>query len=339
MSGKSFGGCVRYVTGKQEAVILEASGVRAGSASRMISDFNMQRKLNPELGKAVGHIALSWHLRDREKLNPSLMKQHAKEYMEKMKITDTQYLIVLHQDREHPHLHIVYNRVSHSGKTISDQFQRQRNVKVCKELTTQYGYYLAKDKQEVNRKQLRGADQVKYELHDTIIKVIRQCRNWKDLEEKLRLEGIATSYKYKSGSTEVQGVSFGKGDYSFKGSEIDRSLSYGRIEKTLQQNRELNQVHHPSFHQQSQYNYDNQQRESSYQQNAWSFSNPNTNDNQNPSQLLPKEQTEAEESTAIDIITGTGKALLDTMSLQTGAFTEDEDELRRKKKKKRGLYR
>jgi len=39
--------------------------------------------------------------------------------------------------------------------------------------------------------------------------------------------------KYKSGSQEVQGVSFSKGQYKFKGSEIDRSLSYARLVQTI----------------------------------------------------------------------------------------------------------
>lgn len=54
--GKSFRGCLRYVVQKQDAEILLAEGVRAGDASQMTRDFNMQRKLKPSLGNAVGHF-------------------------------------------------------------------------------------------------------------------------------------------------------------------------------------------------------------------------------------------------------------------------------------------
>jgi hypothetical protein len=80
--------------------------------------------MNPELGQAVGHIVLSWSAQDKEKLSPEGMTQHAKEYLQKMKIADTQLLVVQHHDREHPHIHIVYNRVNNEAKTISDQYQR-----------------------------------------------------------------------------------------------------------------------------------------------------------------------------------------------------------------------
>jgi hypothetical protein len=42
----------------------------------------------------------------------------------------------------------------------------------------------------------------------------------------------------KGGTTDVQGVSFGKGELHLKGSQIDRSLSYGNITRRLGLNRQ-----------------------------------------------------------------------------------------------------
>lgn len=55
----------------------------------------------------------------------------------------------------------------------------------------------------------------------------------KELENKLQLRGIETQYKYKGQTLEIQGVSFKLGEYSFKGSQVDRQLSLGNLEKTL----------------------------------------------------------------------------------------------------------
>jgi len=161
ITGKSFGGCVRYVVQKQDAVILDAAGVRMQQVSQIINDFNLQRKYNPNLGQAVGHIALNWSVNDQVKLNDEVMVNIAVEYLQKMKIQDTQYLIVKHQDKNHPHVHVIYNRVDNKGKTISDNFQKQRNVKVCKGLTLRYGLYLSQGKAQVNRQQLKGQDKIK----------------------------------------------------------------------------------------------------------------------------------------------------------------------------------
>jgi hypothetical protein len=235
ITGRSFGGCIRYVVQKNDAVILDAAGVRMQHVNQIINDFNLQRKYNPNLGKAVGHIALNWSVNDAAKLNDELMVMLAKEYLQKMKIQDTQYLIVKHRDKEHPHIHIVYNRVSNNGKTISDNFQKQRNVQVAKELTLKHGLYISPGKEKVNRQQLKGEDKVKYELFDAIRSASKKVKNISELKQVLAKQGIVTHLKYKSGTTEVQGISFSKGEYKFKGSDIDRSLSYAKLSQAIEQ--------------------------------------------------------------------------------------------------------
>ena len=235
-SGKSFKGCVEYCMLKKDAVILDATGLRTGEVKHTIADFNMQRKMRPGLGQAVGHIALNWSPEDSAKLSDELMVNIAKEYLKKMKISDTQVLMVRHHDTDHDHLHIVYNRVDNEGKTISDANQRWNNVKVSKALTLKYGFHMAEGKDRVNRHRLKGADKVKYQIHDQIKAILPKVKSMDELKKQLAMQGIKMHYKYKGGTQEVQGISFSKGEYQFKGSEIDRSLSYGKISKMISDN-------------------------------------------------------------------------------------------------------
>ncbi|CAN5604274.1 relaxase/mobilization nuclease domain-containing protein [soil metagenome] len=236
MTGRSFAGCVNYNLGKADAELLDAKGLRTDNAKFIIDDFNLQRKLNTGLGKAVGHIALSWSIHDKKRLSSDNMAEVALMYMERMGIRDTQYLIVQHNDKPHPHLHIVYNRVDDNGKTISDQFQKQRNAKICKDITLTYDYHFASGKEKVNRERLNGSDALKYELYDQVTKAIAKTRNWPQLKQLLDKQDINILFKYRSGTKEIQGVSFSKYDVQMKGSHIDRSLSYGNISKQLELN-------------------------------------------------------------------------------------------------------
>jgi Relaxase/Mobilisation nuclease domain len=236
--GKSFGGCIQYNVLKKDAAILDADGIRIDKVAHIIDDFNRQRKMNPGLGQAVGHISLSWSPNDKDKLSDEIMVSIAKEYLQKMKIKDTQVLMVRHKDRDHPHIHIVYNRVNNEGKTIPDSFQRQKNIKICKELTLEHGLYIGQGKQMVNRQQLKGIDRLKYQLHDTIKAISQKVNGMDELKQELAKQGIGMLYKYKSGTKEVQGISFSKGEYKFKGSEIDRSLSYGHLSKAIEEQRQ-----------------------------------------------------------------------------------------------------
>ncbi|MDN5287699.1 MAG: Relaxase [Mucilaginibacter sp.] len=232
-SGKSFKGCVEYCMLKKDAVILDADGLRTGEVAHTIADFNMQRKMRPGLGQAVGHIALNWSPEDSPKLTDELMVSIAKEYLKKMKISGTQVLMVRHHDTDHDHLHIVYNRVDNEGKTISDANQRWNNVKVSKALTLKYGFHIGEGKDRVNRHRLKGSDKAKYQIHDQIKAILPTVKSMDELQKQLSKQGINMLYKYKIGTQQVQGISFAKGEYQFKGSEIDRSLSYGKISKII----------------------------------------------------------------------------------------------------------
>jgi hypothetical protein len=243
ITGRSFGGCIHYVVDRQEAKILAAEGVRMQNASTLAHDFNLQRKMRPELGKAVGHLVLSWSKEDLTKLSDDIMVERAKEYMEKVGIRDTQFVVVRHSDRDHPHLHLIYNRVDNNGKTISDKNNFAKNIKACKEITLKYGYHLGEGKEQVNRQALKGKEKIRYELYDAIKAAMKTATTWKGLEVELAKQGIKVAYKFRSGTSEVQGVSFEKGDIKMKGSAIDRSLSYAKIDAVLDRNQQVKLYH------------------------------------------------------------------------------------------------
>ena len=229
--GSGFKGCVNYVLGKEQAALLHAEGVLAESSRDIIRSFCIQTEMNPGLKKPVGHIALSYSAVDAHKLTDEKMIQLVQEYMREMKIIDTQYIIVRHQDREHPHVHIVFNRIDNNGKTISDKNDMYRNEQVCKKLKTRHGLYFAKGKEQVKQHRLREPDKSKYEIYTAVKNEIGKSKNWQQLQRQLEEKGIGIHFKYKGQTDEVQGISFSKGEYMFKGSEIDRNFSYSKLDK------------------------------------------------------------------------------------------------------------
>ena len=229
ISGSSFSGTVGYVM-KEKSRILEAEGIVPPDAKRMAEDFKGQTLLNPRLKNTVGHISLSFSPKDAPRMADALMTQIAKEYMQKMGITDTQYLLVRHLDQPHPHCHLVYNRVGNDGQTISDKNIKIRNVKVCRELTEKYGLYLAPGKDDVRRERLREPDKTRYEIYDAIKRCLPRCAGWKGLEKQLEKQGIGVRYKYCGNTDRKQGVLFSKNGFEFSGSKIDRTFSFTKLD-------------------------------------------------------------------------------------------------------------
>ena len=237
MKGLGFKGVINYILDpKKGTELIDSSGVRTDSINHIVQSFIDQTKLNPRVSKVVGHISLSFSAQDSSKLSNEWMAQIAREYMEKIGIKDTQYIIGRHFDKEHPHVHIAFNRIDNKGKTISDRNDRFRSEKICKELTAKYSLYFAGGKENVKEHRLKEPDKTKYEIYQALKTEIARCRDWKALLAHLEKQDIDVRFKYKGNSQEVQGIVFEKNGYHFNGSKVDRSFSYSKIDFALQQN-------------------------------------------------------------------------------------------------------
>lgn len=229
--GCSFGGCIRYVTGKDEAKILASDGVLLGTNTEMAQSFELQRQLNPKIKKPVGHIALSFKPEDKPRLTDELMAKIALEYMQMMGITDTQFIIVRHHNTDNPHCHIVYNRINNEGKLISDRNDYRRNEQVTKALKSKYGLTYGTDKSKTNTHKLRNAERAKYEVHNAVKEALKGADSWQKFKNELAKRGVLLElvYKDKERRTKVQGIRFSKDGYSFKGTQISRDYSFGKL--------------------------------------------------------------------------------------------------------------
>ena len=237
VTGKSFGGAVEYVLRKEKARLLESDGVDTESIRSIIDDFNFQRKARREIAKVVGHISLSFHRDDAPTLTDDRMRELAAAYMESMGIADTQYIVARHNDTEHPHLHIIYNRVKYDRTLVADKNERRRNVKVCKQLKRRYGLTFSNGKRDIKSEWLHGADKVRQEVFDAITRILPKCDRIADLSAKLKRQGIGVQFVRRGNDPKkaVQGVTFTKDGLTFKGSQVDRKFSYAGLSKTIRE--------------------------------------------------------------------------------------------------------
>ncbi|MFR9546079.1 MAG: relaxase/mobilization nuclease domain-containing protein, partial [Rikenellaceae bacterium] len=153
------------------------------------------------------------------------MTKLAEEYMQNMGIKDTQYIIVRHHDADNEHVHIIYNRIDNNGKLITDKNDYKRNIATCKKLKNKYNLTYGVNKFRVKREKLRGSERVKHDIYHAIREEIVYCHKVEELQTRLKSRGVEMEYKYRRGTTEVQGISFTKDNCTFKGSQIDRNFS------------------------------------------------------------------------------------------------------------------
>ena len=242
----SFKGVVNYILDKEkDAKILICDGLFVENKNTIAMSFDAQSKMNPKVTKPVGHISLAFHKEDEHHLTDRAMAGIALEYLKEMGITDTQVLIVRHFDKEHPHVHIAFNRIANNGRTISDRNERIRSARICKELTKKYNLYFASGKERVKQHRLKEPDKTKYGLYSILKSEVSRCGDWQQLAANLEKQGVDMRFKYKGKSDEVQGVVFIMNGYSFSGSKIDRQFSYSKIDAALERNRRTERMEMP----------------------------------------------------------------------------------------------
>ena len=244
-SGSDFGGCVGYALAEKEknkeARLLYSEGLLDDSTQSIVEGFECQRRMNHRVEKWVGHISLSYSPEDSARLSDEAMVKLAQEYMAKMGIWNTQYIITRHLDKEHPHCHIVYNRVDNDGKCISDSNERFRNKEVCKELKRKYGLTFGNGKDNVKTERLRGRSKTRQEIYLAVQAAKKTAKDWTTFQRELAKSGISVRKKFRRGSTEVEGLSYIKDDRRFKASQVarDGKCSYNSICNALDQNKNV----------------------------------------------------------------------------------------------------
>lgn len=241
VTGKSFGGAVRYLLEKSgHARMLDSDGIDTRSIKDMIGSFNFQRKARPEKAEVVGHISLSFHKNDAPRLTDEFMTELAREYMQRMGITDTQHMIVRHTDTEHPHLHILYNRVKYDAKLVRSHNERIRSVAVCKGMKQKHALTFSEGKENVKVGKLHDPDKVKYAIYEAVKTALEGCASFTELAERLKGKGVTAVFVHRGGDPEkeVQGLTFTMNGITLKASKIDRKFSYANLCKAIERNKE-----------------------------------------------------------------------------------------------------
>ncbi len=241
--GSCFSGCVEYALAlkekNKEARLLYSEGLLTDTPKDIIDGFECQRHLNSRVQHWCGHISLSYSPEDSARLSDEVMVKLALEYMEKMGIKNTQFIIARHLDKEHPHCHIVYNRVDNDGRCVSDSYEYYRSNAICKELKKKYGLTFGENKDKVKVDRLKGRSKTRQEIYLAVQAAKKSAKDWTTFQRELAQKGVSVRKKFRRGSTEVEGLSYIKYGQEFKASQVDRDgrCSYKTICNALDRNK------------------------------------------------------------------------------------------------------
>ena len=236
IKGKDFYGVLMYnhkkiITGV--GVVLD-SNINMGTVVQQTKEFNLVRQLKPNLSKVVYHASLNLPYTD--KLSDEEFTNLARDYINGIGFDDNQYVVYKHLDQEHPHVHIVANRVKFTGEVVSDSQDYKRSEALVRKLEKKYNLTQFVPKQESNvlskgeiEKCFRtGVVPERLELQNIILEILNQNVTLKDFINKLQVKGVQVKLN-QSGTGYISGISFEFKETNYKGSNVHKKLSWNNI--------------------------------------------------------------------------------------------------------------
>ena len=241
--GNSFSDCLDYLTRvkqdrqppeKRVWSIIDSDGVRLnigedGWRKMAASDVERPTLTRSKIKDPCGHISLGFAPNDSNRMTDDFMLRIAHEYMEKMGITDTPYIIVRHTDKEHPHCHIMFSRVNYNGKIIKPVTNLYRNKAVCADITKRHNLTMGTDSLNLDTSKLRGSERSRVEIIQVATEVLRDVTitDWPMFRNALARRGIIANALFSGEGDErkLKTIIYKKGRHSFVASKIGKSFT------------------------------------------------------------------------------------------------------------------
>jgi hypothetical protein len=142
--GKSFMGALSYNMKKlwnndnSKRAELLATNFSSSEAKNIKQEVEWVRQLRPGLNRYVYHTSLNFSNEEVNALTNEKLLAIAQDYLQSLGYTNNQYLIFRHYDAEHPHIHLLVNRITFDGEVVSDSNNYKRSEDILRNLERRY---------------------------------------------------------------------------------------------------------------------------------------------------------------------------------------------------------
>lgn len=225
--------------------IIEPPGDNPYTIEHISRSFGDYLTANRKTEKPILHISLNPDPKDC--VSEEQFIKLAEQYMQRMGFGDQPYIVYRHNDIGREHLHIVSVRVDETGRAISDSYEHERSMKVCRELEQQFGLTPATKKEWKEGLPLSPVDYEGGNLKGQLAGVIRPiAREWRfqtlgEYRAVLSLYGITVDeVKGEYGGREYHGLSYSATDKDgnkvgkpFKSSVFGKEAGIAALEKRM----------------------------------------------------------------------------------------------------------
>lgn len=237
IKGTGFRGALEYDLRQEKGQLLDTN--MAGDNPRTLArEFGEVRALRPNLTKAVCHVSLS--IAPEESLTDGQWRDVAHSYLKKMGFKDSQYVVTKHTDTEHPHIHILANRVTMIGEVVSDSHDYKRQEALMRHMEREYGLSQVAPSKEASRKAMSkgeiehvlrtGEASARTRLQEMVDKALKEKPTLLAFISRLSQDGVETKFNQAS-TGRISGISFSLDGVALKGSDLGKAYTWNSLQK------------------------------------------------------------------------------------------------------------
>jgi len=246
IKGKNFIGAFAYnerkmnIADKNKRAEILGTNFTSLKKGLIDKEIRMVRSLRPNLKKYFYHTALSFH--PSEQLDNATMIEIAHTYMNKNGFNANQYVIFRHHDADHPHIHLLMNRIRFDGTVVSDSNDYKRSERIVREIENEFklrpnisserALFKAPKKDELEMVLRTKTPSKKMILQKLLKNTLSKSANIQEFIRACEKEKIHLVFNQAS-TGRVSGISYIYDGFKFKGQQIGNNFKFSNIAKTL----------------------------------------------------------------------------------------------------------
>jgi hypothetical protein len=141
--GKSFMGALNYNLKKlnhpdpETRAELLATNFADIDPAIIKQEVEMVTSMKPNLSRYVYHTSINFSKEDNVDNTKLLAIAH--DYLKESGYTNNQYIVFRHHDADHPHIHLLVNRIGFDGTVVSDSNNYKNSESILRKLEIKYG--------------------------------------------------------------------------------------------------------------------------------------------------------------------------------------------------------
>ena len=258
--GNSHRGCLSYVTdrkgkeaGKKHAEYI-CGTVPHSSVKEMVHEMLIPLSVK-KVEKPVYHVSLSMP-KGEPRRSREEWEVYAKAFLSKMGFpAGVPYCVYRHGDTECDHVHIVASRVALDGTVFLGQKDVEKAIKATQEIEKDYGLTrtvgLGKTRKRLELSEMKMMERTQKLSDKQIIKIYveKSLAKSSTMEDfRLNLTDYGITIKLNTAKNgRVSGISFQRGDFTTKGSNLGSKYSYASLSRRLPSVMEINIGNEPTL--------------------------------------------------------------------------------------------